>query len=429
MRGPGHPEELEGPEELDLILLDNGRSAQIAGKLREALYCLRCGACLNVCPVYRQIGGHAYGHTYPGPIGILLTAMLKGDRSVKELAHASSLCGACHEVCPVRIDIPRMLVDLREGLDRDRIAPWASGWCSRCWGVSSPRRCSSRWRGGSARGAILRRAAHAAAARLRPWTRSDLPPVAAKTFTQRWKVPVTMATREEMLGRSGGRCAGAAGALRGLGHARPAESAAAAVAAGVMERWPAALALPAGAERVAGVFHRVASLPSPGVIRDLARQRGARSVVGWEPAALGFDLRATLEPAGLLVTAAPPGGGESVRLAHREAAAGAQIGVTGVDWALAETGTLILVSGSGRPRSTSLLPDTHVAVFGKGHLLESLEQLGIMLEALHADPARSPSGAMISFITGPSRTADIELTLTRGVHGPKEVHAVFVEAL
>ena len=145
-----------------------------------------------------------------------------------------------------------------------------------------------------------------------------------------------------------------------------------------------------------------------------------------EPA---LDLRATLEPAGLLVTAAPPGGGESVRLAHREAAAGAQIGVTGVDWALAETGTLILVSGSGRPRSTSLLPDTHVAVFGKGHLLESLEQLGIMLEALHADPARSPSGAMISFITGPSRTADIELTLTRGVHGPKEVHAVFVEAL
>ena len=124
VRGPRHPGELEGPEEFHLILLDNGRSAQIAGKLREALYCLRCGACLNVCPVYRQIGGHAYGHTYPGPIGILLTAMLKGDRSVKELAHASSLCGACHEVCPVRIDIPRMLVELREGLDRDRIAPW-----------------------------------------------------------------------------------------------------------------------------------------------------------------------------------------------------------------------------------------------------------------------------------------------------------------
>jgi L-lactate dehydrogenase complex protein LldG len=101
--------------------------------------------------------------------------------------------------------------------------------------------------------------------------------------------------------------------------------------------------------------------------------------------------------------------------------------VTGCDFALAETGTLILVSGSGRPRSTSLLPDTHVAVFGRDRLVESLEQVGILLEALHVDPALSMSGAMINFITGPSRTADIELTLTRGVHGPKEVHAIFVE--
>src|SRR5262249_57942735 len=79
-------------------------------------------ACLNVCPVYRQIGGHAYGHTYPGPIGILLTAMLRGEESVKELAHASSLCGACKDVCPVRIDIPRMLIDLRQELSREKIA-------------------------------------------------------------------------------------------------------------------------------------------------------------------------------------------------------------------------------------------------------------------------------------------------------------------
>ena len=124
VRGPRRAGELEGPEEFHLILLDNGRARQIASTLREALYCLRCGACLNVCPVYRQIGGHAYGYTYPGPIGILLTAMLKGNESVRELAHASSLCGACKDVCPVRIDIPRMLVELREHLDREKIAPW-----------------------------------------------------------------------------------------------------------------------------------------------------------------------------------------------------------------------------------------------------------------------------------------------------------------
>src|SRR5438552_15578119 len=98
---------MEGPEEFHLILMDNGRTRQIAGTLREALYCLRCGACLNVCPVYRQIGGHAYGYTYPGPIGILLTAMLKGNAAAKDLAHASPLVGACKEVRRGRLDRPR----------------------------------------------------------------------------------------------------------------------------------------------------------------------------------------------------------------------------------------------------------------------------------------------------------------------------------
>ncbi|MDP2625811.1 MAG: lactate utilization protein B, partial [Candidatus Rokubacteria bacterium] len=192
VRGPRHPEELEGPEEFHLILLDNGRSAQIAGKLREALYCLRCGACLNVCPVYRQIGGHAYGHTYPGPIGILLTAMLKGDRSVKELAHASSLCGACREVCPVRIDIPRMLVELREGLDRDRIAPWGERLVFKMLGrvLGSPMLFALAGRIG--RVAQKPFVSDGRLTRLPlvfgRWTKSrDLPPVAAKTFTQCWK--------------------------------------------------------------------------------------------------------------------------------------------------------------------------------------------------------------------------------------------------
>src|SRR5207247_2494414 len=135
VRGPRTPGELEGPDEFHLVLLDNGRIDQIGGTLREALYCLRCGACLNVCPVYRSIGGHAYGHTYPGPIGILLTAMSNGPGAVKDLAHASSLCGACADACPVRIDIPRMLIELRREVDEKRIAPWterivfkAFGW-------------------------------------------------------------------------------------------------------------------------------------------------------------------------------------------------------------------------------------------------------------------------------------------------------------
>jgi L-lactate dehydrogenase complex protein LldG len=196
------------------------------------------------------------------------------------------------------------------------------------------------------------------------------------------------------------------------------------------ERWPQALErFRVEFERIAGVFHRVARLDEvPGVIKGIAEARQAKRLLSWDPEALGLDLRKSLGSEGYSVTVAPDGDPEApVRQLHRDAAARADIGVTGVDWALAETGTLVLVSGRGRPRSTSLLPATHVAVFDRGCLLESLEQVGIMLEALHADPARSMSGAVINFITGPSRTADIELTLTRGVHGPKEVHAIFVE--
>ena len=191
VRGPRKANELEGPDEFHLVLLDNGRIDQIGGTLREALDCLRCGACLNVCPVYRSIGGHAYGHTYPGPIGILLTAMTHGPGSVKDLAHASSLCGACADACPVRIDIPRMLIELRKELDEKRIAPWTERVVFKAfaWLLRRP--------------ALYRLAAPVTRLLQRPvardgritrlplffaeWTRTrDLPAVAPRTFSERW---------------------------------------------------------------------------------------------------------------------------------------------------------------------------------------------------------------------------------------------------
>ncbi len=191
LRGPRRATELEGPREFHLVLMDNGRVRQLAGTLREALYCLRCGACLNVCPVYRQIGGHAYGDTYPGPIGILMTAMLRGMESVKDLAHASSLCGACAEVCPVRIDIPRMLIELREHLDREKIAPWAERAVFRTYArlLRLPR--LYRLAGPLSR---LMQAPFVRERRIRSlpllfgkWTRTrDLPAVARRTFVERW---------------------------------------------------------------------------------------------------------------------------------------------------------------------------------------------------------------------------------------------------
>lgn len=242
-----------------------------------------------------------------------------------------------------------------------------------------------------------------------------------------------MAARAEFLERIRREVAKTPGLFGASTASRPTDPAAAAEAVRreLAERWPEALErFRQEFERVAGVFHRARDLDAvPEVIGDIARERGIRSLVTWDPAVLGFDATPALAGRGLSVIAARAGQESEVgRLRHRADAAAAQLGVTGADLVLAETGTLILLSGAGRPRSTSLLPDVHVAVFGRDRLLESLEQVGVMLEALHVDPDRAMSGAMINFITGPSRTADIELTLTRGVHGPKEVHAIFVEA-
>ena len=114
--GPRRAGEGDGPEHMYVILVDNGRSDIYATEYAEVLTCIRCGACMNACPVYRSTGGHAYGWVYPGPIGAVLTPLLKGLENAKPLPHASSLCGACKEVCPVDIDLPKMLLDLRHDL-------------------------------------------------------------------------------------------------------------------------------------------------------------------------------------------------------------------------------------------------------------------------------------------------------------------------
>jgi L-lactate dehydrogenase complex protein LldF len=112
--GPRRSGDVDGPEEFHLVILDNGRSKILATPFRESLQCIRCGACLNACPVYRRIGGHAYGGVYSGPIGSILTPLYDSVSANPHLPHASSLCGACQAACPVRINIPRMLIGLRE---------------------------------------------------------------------------------------------------------------------------------------------------------------------------------------------------------------------------------------------------------------------------------------------------------------------------
>ncbi len=123
--GPRKKDEKDGPGEVHLVLVDNGRSGIYQDdELLDTLRCIRCGACMNHCPVYTRVGGHAYGTTYPGPIGKILMPQLLGMEETPEFPSASSLCGACGEVCPVRIPIPKLLVRLRrEGVDGDKARP------------------------------------------------------------------------------------------------------------------------------------------------------------------------------------------------------------------------------------------------------------------------------------------------------------------
>jgi L-lactate dehydrogenase complex protein LldF len=128
IQGPRRSGETDGPREVHLILLDNGRTDVLNGKYREVLRCIRCGACQNVCPVYRQAGGHAYGHVYSGPIGAVLAPALEGVEKMGDLAWASSLCGACEEVCPVKIPLPSMLLHLRDDAYRAGVSPTHIAW-------------------------------------------------------------------------------------------------------------------------------------------------------------------------------------------------------------------------------------------------------------------------------------------------------------
>jgi L-lactate dehydrogenase complex protein LldF len=139
----------DGPQEVHVVLLDNGRTRALADEVgRQALRCIRCSACLNVCPVYERVGGHAYGSVYPGPIGAVLNPLLRGvgtDPQIDSLPYASSLCGACYEVCPVKIDIPSVLVDLRTQVvdaHRSHRVPTAEATAMRsaAWTFSDSRR-------------------------------------------------------------------------------------------------------------------------------------------------------------------------------------------------------------------------------------------------------------------------------------------------
>ncbi len=371
-----------------LIMLDNGRSALQSSPLAESLFCIRCGACLNACPVFREAGGHAYGSIYPGPIGSVISCALV-DPQLAYLAQASSLCGACKEACPVDIDLPGMLLRVRSG-----VSPRKSGEGTN-EGVGIPSLVKLGLEGyrlaaGTAGlftifqrfGGFLSRVYSPSRAYMRipAWTgwglSKDFPRLALRPFRSKWgKI-------EQQVGDK---------PVQPSETRKSAELLARHSVKSLAEQFCEELTT------LGGHVYFVSAKDMPARLLEFLRSKNTDQVF--------VDDDGARFVSGISITRDPD---PAVR-----------VGVTGALAGIAETGSLLLTSGGGQTLKTSLLPEVHVVVLKASRILPSVA------ETLAMPEVRAASAGVI--ITGPSRTADIEMTLTIGVHGPGEMHVFLID--
>ncbi|MEW6045808.1 MAG: LUD domain-containing protein [Bacillota bacterium] len=426
-RGPGEP---DGPEELHVVFVDNGRTRIRRSPYRDVLACIRCGACLNHCPVYRQVGGHAYGSVYGGPIGVVLAPLLEAGRAegVEALpAEACSMCAACTEACPVGIPLHDLILRHRAGAaqhGRDesglgrglRLTGWL--W-QRPWGyrlsIRAARLASrTRLRG---RDDWLSRLP----APIDGWTQGrDLLPPAPASFGELWR------RGEVLLGDVQARQEPSRppDGARGRGPQREVAAGAEPGRAGVWERPEKRFTRML--RQLGGHVHDVRDAGSlRHVIADICRTvapAGAAIVLSGMSPVDGPDVLDALQEAGLRAVVwrdgSPDGRAEAARL-WRAQVEGAEVGVTVARWAVAETGSVVLFGSPKQARLASLLPRIQVTAVGRADILNTLAEL---FRRLSGEPLPSS----VAVVTGPSRSADIENDLVIGVHGPSEVHVVVV---
>jgi L-lactate dehydrogenase complex protein LldF len=394
IHNPKGADDPDGPQERHLILVDHGRMTMRKSPLAESLYCIRCGACLNACPVFREIGGHAYlGRDgsfapYPGPIGSVVSPGLFGCDNFGLLAQASSLCGACKEACPVDIDLPALLLRVRAGETPDAMVKHEQKEAVGLSGiVKLGLRLYRRVAGSPGMFAIAQRlgglvsrlvSPRRSYMRLPGWTgwgySKDFPRMEIHPFRARFKN-----IEQDVQNMAGG----------------------------------------VGQDEVP-----VAPLPS--IYQSLADQFENESIeLGVKvhrlpEKELGVRLENWLHEQGIERVFVDELGGKYVTQTSlvRAPDPTARVGITGALLGIAESGSLVLIGGAGLPLTASLLPDIHAAILRESDLVLSLP------EALQRPEIQAAPAAVI--ITGPSRTGDIEMTLSIGVHGPKEVHVFLV---
>jgi iron-sulfur cluster protein len=437
--------ENDGPQDFHVVLLDNGRSSALGDRVgRDALRCIRCAACLNVCPVYEQVGGHAYGSVYPGPIGAVLTPQLDhvaSDEVAKSLPYASTLCGACFDACPVRIDIPKLLVHLRgEVVNAERgVIPKSQEQVAMrvaSWIFASSKRLRGVAKVGSMAHRVTRGHSISFPGWLGGWSKFRATPTPSEDSFASWWIneygsapspaihatksrtnslhakvePHAVGIRPRPLLSASRRQDARASILSSISTSNAGSSSAPDVPRTYRRpaRSEVLTAVELFEERVSDYQATVTHATTASIATAIAtalETRGSRSVV----IPVGLSQEWTSVYGGSIVI---DHGDLDVRTLNTTDAV-----VSGCTAGIAETGTVILNSDAteGR-RIISLIPDHHVIIIREDQIAADVPDVIARLDPLLPQ----------TWISGPSATSDIELSRVEGVHGPRKLDVIIL---
>jgi L-lactate utilization protein LutB len=398
--------------ERHLILLDNGRERIRNAPLNDSLFCIRCGACLNACPVFREIGGHSYvskegeGSVYPGPIGSIISPALFGQEEYGHLARASTLCGACADACPVGIDLPKLLLRVRAGLINGQSTkaekpntPMALALVLKAfaWMATSQLRFSFAQKLAAWFGRIISTEAswvHLPDAT--GWgTTKDFPRPPAQTFHEYWAngqvrhcIDISVSKREVVKPqfRSGNDSIIQEGRSEKLTQVD------------LIKQFSDELTA------LEGKFVRCTRINLAEKITQYLLQQNIKRVQVGKSEDFPNDVENQLESVGIEV--------------DYEIDPEIQVGISTALAGIAETGTLVLSNSDRNIAGASLLPAVHIAILDSESIVPKWRFVFEKIKEIEKES--------VVFISGPSRTADIEMTLTIGVHGPKSIYVFCV---